>query len=389
MTDITKDTIKIDRIKKNKNINSKKHKVKSLKTKKLLINNNNNKSGTKLLEYISFAKIIAVFSVVILHTNSAFWKFKYNSYKTYWLSANRIHCIFYFAVPIFVLCIGATLLDFNEKYGLLKYFYKRITKVVMPMICWNIILYLYRVYILKTFKKEKLTFVKIWNIYYGHEVYFIFESFHIFLIGYMIIPLLAYVQKSEKVKIYSYCFITLLITQTICPYLINLFEPRLKWIYSIKVGYIIYIFAGYIIQNYKFKKIWKIIIYFLGICSLLVHMIGTKILTLKYRKINLLHKGYLNLPCIIYSCAVFLFIKEYTYLLFKIIDSKKINKIGSLTIGPFFMHLPIKDACKKYFKSINYFGLQYRLFGGFLICLFCLIITFYLKKIPIIKYLVP
>ena len=374
MTDITKDTIKIDRIIKNENINSKKQKL---------------KFRSKLLENISFAKIIAVFSVVILHTNGAFWNFNYNLYKTYWLSANRIESIFYFGVPIFVLCIGATLLDFNEKYGLIKYFYRRITKVVIPMISWNIILYLYRVYILKTFKKEKLTFVNIWNIYYGHKVYFIFESFHIFLLGYMIIPLLAYVQKSEKVKIYSYCFITLLITQTICPYLIKLFEPRLKWIYYINVGYIIYIFAGYIIQNYKFKKIWKIIIYFLGICSLLVHMIGTKILTLKYRKINLLHKGYLNLPCIIYSCAAFLFIKEYTYLLFKIIDRKKINKIGSLTIGPFFMHLPIIDTCKKYYKSINYFGLQFRLFGGFLICLFCLIITFYLKKIPIIKYLVP
>ena len=155
MTDITKDTIKIDRIIKNENINSKKQKL---------------KFRSKLLENISFAKIIAVFSVVILHTNGAFWNFNYNLYKTYWLSANRIESIFYFAVPIFVLCIGATLLDFNEKYGLIKYFYRRITKVVIPMISWNIILYLYRVYILKTFKKEKLTFVNIWNIYYGHKV---------------------------------------------------------------------------------------------------------------------------------------------------------------------------------------------------------------------------
>ena len=67
----------------------------------------------------------------------------------------------------------------------------------------------------------------------------------------MIIPLLAYVQKSEKVKIYSYCFITLLITQTICPYLIKLFEPRLKWIYYINVGYIIYIFAFFAKSDYR------------------------------------------------------------------------------------------------------------------------------------------
>ena len=32
--------------------------------------------------------------------------------------ANIIESLFYFAVPFFVLCIGATLLDFNEKYGI-------------------------------------------------------------------------------------------------------------------------------------------------------------------------------------------------------------------------------------------------------------------------------
>ena len=237
-------------------------------------------------------------------------------------------------------------------------------------------------------KKEKINIIYLWNLYYAHKIYFIFGSFHTFLISYMMIPLLAYVEKSKKIKVYSYSFITLLITQTLIPYLISLFEPRLIWIYNIKIGYIIYIFAGYIIENYRFEMKWKLIIYILGIYSFLVHIIGTKILTLRYKRIVQLHKGYLNLPCIIYSCSLFLLLKEYNYLLLKIINRKIINKIGALTIGPFFMHLPIIDICKKYFK-INIFSLTYRLFGGFLICLICLIITFILKKIPLIKYIVP
>ena len=63
--------------------------------------------------------------LVILHTNNKFWHFNYNIYKQYWISANAIESIFYFAVPVFILCIGATLLDFNEKYGLKEYYYKR------------------------------------------------------------------------------------------------------------------------------------------------------------------------------------------------------------------------------------------------------------------------
>ena len=348
------------------------------------INNKENKQ----IDYISFSKILAAFSVVILHTNGKFWHFDYNNYKKYWISANLIECIFYFAVPIFVLCIGATLLNFNERYGLIKYYKKRIEKVVIPLVGWTFILYLYKVYFIKNLNKEKITFEFIWNLYYGHKVYGIFDSLHSFILLYMLIPLLAYVEKSKKIKIYTYCFITLLLCQAFFPYLFTIFRLNLFWIYNIKVGYLIYIFAGYIIHNYTFSKLKKIIIYFLGIFGLLIHIFGTQILTLKYKKIILFHKGYLNFPCILYSCSLFIFIKENTYLVFKLINRNFVIKIGSLTIGPFFIHMPIIEFSFKYFK-IDAYSLYFRLFGGILICIICFIITYFFKKIPIINYLVP
>ena len=331
----------------------------------------------KTFEYISLAKIIAAFAVVILHTNGAFWSFNFSNYKRYWLSANIIECIFYFAVPFFALCIGATLLDFNEKYGLLKYYYRRIIKVVIPLLFWSFSLYFYRLYVLKNCSKVKLSFENLWNLYYKHKVYSIFGSFHTFLEGYMIIPLLAYVEKSKKLKIYLYCFFMLLITQAIIPYLIKLLNPNLEWVYHINAGYIIYIFAGYI----KRKRIF---IYILGIICLLIHIYGTKILTLKYKSIIKLHKGYLNL----YSCSLFLFLKENTKILSMLINPVYINKIGSLTIGSFFMHMPIKDSYLKLF-SVNKFSLEFRLFSGIIICFISLLITAIIKKIPILKYTVP
>lgn len=348
-----------------------------------------------LLDYIAIAKIISAFSVVILHTNNKFWYFDYKIYKQYWISANVIESIFYFAVPVFILCVGATLLDFNEKYGLKEYYYKRFVKVVLPLISWNIILYFYRVYFLKNFNKQQLNFINIWNLFYKCKIYFIFHSFHHFILVYMVIPLIAYVDKSKKIKIYSYCFIALILTQSLIPYLINLLCPNLAWIYSINSGYIIYIFPGYIIQNYKFSKIFKLIIYILGFIGLLIHMFGTQILTIKYKRINTLHKGYFNIPCILYSCSIFLFItknngyvKEYSYIILNIIKKKYIYKIGSLTIGPFFIHLPMMDTIDKYYK-INKYSLAYRFLGGILICIISFIITFIMKMIPIVNYLVP
>ena len=347
---------------------------------KLESNINPKKQFYKLLDYISLAKILSVFSVVILHTNGKFWDFKYKYYKNYWISANAIESIFYFAVPVFFLCIGATLLDFNERYGIKKYFIKRFTKVVFPLLSWNIILYFYRVYFLKNFPKLIISFSNLWNLYYNHKIYFIFGSLHQFLIVYMAIPLISYVEKSNKIKIYSYCLIILIATQALMPYIINVFHFPLVWIYKIDIKFIIYLFPGYIIQNYKFSQLYRYIIYILGISGLLIHMIGTQILTLRYKKINLIHKGYFNLPCILYSCSVFLFIKENGYLLFKIINTIYIEKIGSLTIGPFFIHLPLIQTFHKYIR-INPFSFSYRLYGGIIFCAISLIITAIIKKI--------
>ena len=196
------------------------------------------------------------------------------------------------------------------------------------------------------------------------------------------IPLLAYIEKSKKLRIYIYYFFLLFITQTAFPYLLHLFGGKIIFIYNLDIGYLIYIFAGYIIHNHTFSTFSKLIIFIFGIISFFIHLIGTQTLTFKYNKIIKLHKGYLNLPCIIYSCALFLFIKEFNYLLFSIINKKFINKIGSLTLGPFFIHNAIIESVNKSIKlrSIISFNL---LFHSFIIFSICIFLTIIIKKIPI------
>ena len=338
--------------------------------------------------YISLAKILAVYSVVILHTNIKFYYFNFETYKTYWISANLIETIFYFAVPFFALCIGATLLDFNEKYGIITYYKKRIIKLIIPLLSWTVITYYYNVYIIKNLKPIKFNFTDLWNLYYSHNVNSMFKSLHDFILVYMIIPLIAYVEKSKKIKIYLYCFIFLLLCQSFFPYIINVFHLNLYWIYNINIRLIIYIFAGYIIHNYNFNCSIIIIIYILGLYGFLIHLFGTKILTIKYKQIIILHKGYMNFPCVLYSCSLFLFIKENSSYISKFINQKYINKVGSLTFGPFFMHMPILNYISK-LNKVNEFSLNYRLYGGIIICTICLIMTYILQKIPILKYIVP
>ena len=105
-----------------------------------------NQEREKKIVYISLSKIIASYGVIVLHLNH-FWYFDLKKKKN-WIIENIYETLFYFSVPFFALCIGATLLNFKERYGLYEYNKRRFIKVFIPLIGWTIILYLYKVYIL-------------------------------------------------------------------------------------------------------------------------------------------------------------------------------------------------------------------------------------------------
>ena len=254
-------------------MNEKKYIIENFEKKELIENiskeiNNESKKKIYLLTYISLVKIISAFLVILKHTNRFYWHFDKN-----W-SSNNIQCAFCMcAVPLFSLCIGSTLLDFNERYSIKEYWKRRFQKVIIPIIGWNIFYYFYRIYLLKNFKKDKVTLNNIIKLYFNNELYPIISSLRTFIMGYMLIPLIAYVNRKNKFEIYSYCFMILLINQSIIPYILNFDRNnKIKWPYNFNIGFSIYLFGGYIIQNNKFNKGFKYCIYISGIIGLIMRL---------------------------------------------------------------------------------------------------------------------
>lgn len=95
-------------------------------------------------EYITFLKVFSAFAVVMLHVNGVFFEF---SFKRYWISSNFIECLFYFAVPVFYMITGATLINYRTRYTTREYFKKRWTGAVIPWIVWLFISMVYSVYV--------------------------------------------------------------------------------------------------------------------------------------------------------------------------------------------------------------------------------------------------
>ena len=72
--------------------------------------------------YIDTLTILSCIAVVYLHANGIFWT---HPSGRLWLTSNVIESFFYFAVPVFFMISGATLLEYRQRYSTLTFIKKR------------------------------------------------------------------------------------------------------------------------------------------------------------------------------------------------------------------------------------------------------------------------
>ena len=353
--------------------------------------------------YISVMNVIAAVSVVILHSNVSFWLEKS---KPYWPTANVIESVFYFAVPVFFMLSGATLIDYQERYSTKEFFKKRFMKTVIPFIVWSVIglLWKYRevLWAMLTGKPNNgldWTFLSVTDGIVNTKFRDIYWFFIPLFCIYMIIPLFAAVRKEKRVKIFTYIIMISLVINFVIPFGLSLLNRygniSFGWTYRISVGfeYLYYVLVGYVLHKKELKLRYRLIIYALAIVGLLVHILGTYYET----KANAggyvvsFYKGYYNLPCVLYSTGIFLFVKQAAMK----IKNKTVIKIFSylqgFTFPIYLIHRYYLDVFEKY---IHYIKLErasilYVVSATILALVLSILTTMLLRKIPVLRRIVP
>lgn len=335
-------------------------------------------------------------AVVILHTNGDFWNF----HSEHWAIKNVIECVFYFAVPVFFMISGATLIGYDERYTTKEYFIKRIKKTVIPFLFWVTArfiqgyIYDHRYNPHWWYGHSELLFKDIIVDYVNKVInpkppyWFFIPLFFI----YLAIPFLNYIPKEKRNKVFSFMVMAVFIFNIIPSFLNGIFpfiDFNEKYFFGIGAGYLFYAIVGYLIKESQLSKKVEWFIYIGAVIGLCMHIIGTHVLSMRNGMIIETYKGYLNVPCIMYSLGVFLFFKKYGNKIMKFaVINKLISRISKYTFAVFLLHMNvIKLMYYFYFWNLN--SLYYNLFGVFFIVSLCIIMTFVLRKVPVVKYIVP
>ena len=338
---------------------------------------------------LTFIQVVCAISVVTLHTNGCFWTF--SSTERYWVTANIIESVFYFAVPIFFMISGITLLDYNKRYSTKEYFRKRIEKTLIPYIAWSLLGVIFRL-ATNTLTFETLTVKWVVNGLLSTSgiinLYWFFQP--LFCI-YLCIPVFAAIEEKKKKEIAEYILIIALLINILPPFLNTNLNLGLQWPYSVSVasGYIFWLWGGYYLYRFPPERKQKIIFYLLALLGLAMHIIGTYKLSKEAGKIISNYKGYNNIPNVLYSIGVFLILKDIGE---KIEHSKWLRKLitilGKYTFELYLLHWFILQICVPLFR-IDILSIYYRLFAPYPIFLIIIILTWVIRKTPVLRRIVP
>ena len=104
-------------------------------------------------------------------------------------------------------------------------------------------------------------------------------------------------------------------------------------------------------------------------------------------KIIQIYKGYLNVPCILYSIGIFIFFKENSVKMMRK-SGGVIRFLKNYTFALYLLHFLIMQGLLKAFHWDAH-SIIYRLLALVLIGSICIGITYMIRKLPIVKNILP
>ena len=340
-------------------------------------------------DYICLANVISAAAVVYLHANACFWTFSDD--LPYWKSANIIEGLFFFAVPVFLMNSGATLIDYNKRYGLRTYFRKRIRKTVIPYIFWSFAGLLFQLFLVGGIEAEEVSPAFILNgLLTGHIVYYYYFFIGLFAV-YLCIPLFAAVPEENRIKVFAYLSAAAVVFNALIPAVIYCSGYDIAYDFSVPAvgGYLLYILLGYIISRADFSKKTRLAFYIAGTAGLFLKILLTYHYSMSAGVIAVFFEDYLCLPSIMYSCGVYVF---FRYEGEKILRNGSVRKavrfLSDYTLGYYLLHFFVLRMFVEYLP-VTVFSPVYR----FLLPIPALfIMTVFIRlarKIPAGRWILP
>ena len=336
--------------------------------------------------------IIACLMVVFFHCNTIVYNY---SDTVSWKISIIERCIVYSAIPMFFMLTGAKLLDYRSRYSTKEYAKKRLIRVGIPYLFWNIfyVFYTIRFYPEKRFGSVKEFVSMFINSEFQSRYWFFWPLFMV----YLTIPVISLVLQAANHRKYLWytVYLTFALRWMLMP-LMSIFgiEYNSYMVIPVCSGYMAYVLFGYLISTEEWSRKKRIILYVLAICSGAFAAWYTIHTSAVESKPYLYMLSYDFFPSGLTGAAIFVFVKHLFSNSPELLQndcnskaSKLIRNISGACMGVWLTH----SLCITYLASITNLTIEsYILRFVFppIVFVICVIVVLIIKKIPIIKHIV-
>lgn len=345
---------------------------------------------TSRIIWIDLIKVVAIFSVLLLHTASPIVKHLSKVDPLVWNIGNFYDSMVRMAVPLFFMVTGALLLNQKEE-SLHTFFSKRFLKVVIPLLGWSLIYILFRKYYLH----QDINFLNhFFASFYKKQYYHLWFLYT--LIGlYLFIPIFKiFVQNTSK-TIHLYFIILWVFTVSIIPIINKFTSIHIPNYLPMMSGHIGFLLLGYMLYHLEINKKIFITSFILIIVTTIITTVGTYYLSIDANKFQSFFYKNLSLTTIIQSISYFIVLKYIamkTYTTNTTINTI-ITQLSLTSFGIYLIHPIILKILQQKYIHLNDLTINNVVFliplTTIIVFMLSYIIIYFMRKIPLLKNLTP
>ncbi len=295
------------------------------------------------IQYLDTLRALATIAVVVIHVDTPVMNMNYARNMDFWWVGLIIDNMVRFAVPLFLVLSGATLL--TKQYSLIDFYKKRMSRVLIPFLFWLPAYWVFRWFMLQAWERPR----DIYSILQWGADLFVAEGVskhlwfvYMILLLYLFVPFIAGLLKKasrRNVLIFLISWLVLNGLQLSGVFAVDSFGLIIKKLYSYSL------YAGYLVLGYflftstvrfKAEKLLAVLIF---VISVIVASVSTYYLSRQCGKQTLTMMNSFSLNTFLQTVAVFVFFKN-TYFKNKIV-LKIIRTISNYSFGIYLVHIMV------------------------------------------------
>jgi len=305
---------------------------------------------SKRIVYFDLLNVLATFCVVFLHANSRVHTFE-NTLA--WKQALGVEVLCYWAVPVFFMLSGATLINYRQRYSTKEFFLKRFSRILIPFVFWTVFYaVLYRINPLEIGLLEFL------NRCMNTQILSIFWFFIPLISVYLAMPVISLLKDHRRVLWYMAGL----------GFLLTSFLPQifgyvgLTWNPGIAPlacgGFLLFCILGFLLSQTEISRPKRWLFYGLGLASVLLRYIATLLLSLRDGVLNQTFFDYLQYHSVFLAVSVFVFFK-HSKLVARLAEKPRVAKmlqtLSGLSFGVYLIHYVLIHFLSQYIDPNTYF----------------------------------